>query len=332
MEKKLNLAEFISDAGKTAKDLVDSAVHTADQNDDGKFDFSDISIIAGNLGDAVKKGSQAVKDSAEEKARLLELKTLQPIFPIAVEDATSLDDADFLMPKFIRITERDKKHAESAVCQGSIGYVSEQKGLRFVNIFRDSVGAFGLTFYPDKESEFYYVDPSNRDHYIALDEYFSYLKIVRVNELKKLAQDLGAKYFKVTFMEEKASFSSNKLTASVKAASAAKMEAKHDSEKKKYSSVEIKAEMRGPGHSPMEPQLKYLQRDPSIQTLIELRMKESITQDKYMLKLSQSSGMKENDAVKIDAVLKGLKCSGNTTVAIEAKNESRRYFEYEIEF
>ena len=51
------------------------------------------------------------------------------------------------MSKFIRITERDKKHAESEVCKGSIGYVSEQKGLRIVNIFQDSIDAFGLTFY-----------------------------------------------------------------------------------------------------------------------------------------------------------------------------------------
>ena len=42
--------------------------------------------------------------------------------------------------------------------------------------------------------------------------------------------------------------------------------------------------------------------------------------------------MKESDAVKIDAVLKGLKCSGNTTVVSELRNEARRYLEYDIEF
>ena len=39
-----------------------------------------------------------------------------------------------------------------------------------------------------------------------------------------------------------------------------------------------------------------------------------------------------DDAVKIDAVLKGLKYVGNTTVASEVKNEARRYLEYDIEF
>ena len=57
-----------------------------------------------------------------------------------------------------------------------------------------------------------------------------------------------------------------------------------------------------------------------------------LLRQKFMLKMSTSSGMKESDAVKIDAVLKGMKFSGNTTVSSEAQNEARRYLEYEIEF
>ena len=65
-----------------------------------------------------------------------------------------------------------------------------------------------------------------------------------------------------------------------------------------------------------------------------MRMDEKapLLHQKLMLKLSNSSGIKESDAVKIDAALKGMKCSGNVTVESEAKNESRRYLEYEIEF
>lgn len=47
---------------------------------------------------------------------------------------------------------------------------------------------------------------------------------------------------------------------------------------------------------------------------------------------SNSSGIRESDVAKIDAVLKGMKVGGNATVFNEAKNESRRYLEYEIEF
>ena len=119
MEKKAKLSAFISDTGKVAKDIFgkskEFAVQTMDQNDDGKFDLADVSEMANAVSDAAKKGTQVIKNSLDEKARQLELKTLRPIFP------ESLDDADFLMPKFIRVTERGKKHSESNVCQGSIG-------------------------------------------------------------------------------------------------------------------------------------------------------------------------------------------------------------------
>lgn len=52
----------------------------------------------------------------------------------------------------------------------------------------------------------------------------------------------------------------------------------------------------------------------------------------YMIKLSNSSGLKENDAIKIDAILRGMRFAGNATVQSESKNEARRYLEYEIDF
>ncbi|MDD5856691.1 MAG: hypothetical protein PUE19_00570 [bacterium] len=328
MEKKIKFDAFVSGAGKTAKNLLDNAIQAVDQNDDGKLDLADVSAIAESMGNTVKKSAQAMKESAGEKARLLEIKSLRPIFP------DSLDSVDFLMPKFIRIVDRDKKHAESEVCQGSIGYHSEQKGLHIVNIFRDSIDAFGLMFFPDCDCEFYYIDPSDRDKYIALDEYFSYLKIVRVNELKKIAQDLGAKHFKVTYKEEQTSCSEKKIKAHINTIPSTIAEAERESSQKKYTTIDVAAEMSFPGHSPIKPQLKYLQRDPSIQTLIAMRMDENapLLHEKFMLKMSNSCGMKESEAVKIDAILKGLKCSDSASIANEAKNESRRYFEYDIEF
>ena len=328
MAKKINLKYLASDVMKTGKNLLDNAIQSADQNDDGKFDMEDVSVIAKSVGNSVKQGTIALKGSVDEQARLLELKTLQPIFPDA------LDSTEFLMPKFIRVADRDKKHAESEVCQGSIGYTSNSKGFQYVNIFRDSIDYFGLMFYPDSDYEFYYVDPSDRDRYVALDEYFSYLKIARVNELQKIAQDLGAKYFKVTYKEEQTSFSEKKMKGHANVKGIATADAEHNSMEKKYSTVEIAAEMEFPGHAPIKPQLKYMQRDPSIQTLVAMRMDENapLLNQKYMLKMSNSSGMKEADAAKIDGVLKGMKISGNATVSSEAKNEARRYLEYEIKF
>lgn len=330
MEKKFG--KLVSSVGKNAKDLLgkskDITIQVVDQNDDGKFDLEDVSMIAESVGNVMKKGAQTIKETTDEKARQLELKALQPIF------LETMIDTDFLMPKFIRITERDKKHAESEVCKGSIGFLSDQKGLHIVNIFRDSIDLYGLTFYPDCDSEFYYVDPSDREAYIALDEYFNYLKQVRISELQKIAQDLGAKHFRVTFKEEKTSFSERKANAKADAKAVSSVEMEQNYVDKKYSTAEIAAEMEFPGHAPIKPKLKYMKYDPSINGLVEMRMNEHapLLHQKFMLKLSNSSGLKESEAAKIDAVLKGMKCTGNATVVSETQNESRRYLEYEIDF
>jgi hypothetical protein len=335
-KKKYRIGEVSSKTGQSvaafmgkAKDTVVKRVH---RNGDGALDLpnlKDASAFAGGIGNAAKNAAGAVKGSVEAKSHELALKTLQPIF------ADDLDSADFLMPKLIRITEVDKRHAESAVCQGAIGFMSTQKGLKVINIFRKNVDAFGLTFYPDLESELYYVDPSDRDRYLALDDYFDFLKVARVNELQKIAQDLGAKHFRVTFKEQKTSFSEHaaKAAANLKSPHIS-VDAAHDLASTAVSMVEIAAEMDCPGHAPTQPKLFYLQREPSIQTLIALRMDKTspISHQKYTLKLSDSSGIKEKDAIKIDAALKAMKFTGNATVTSEARHEARRFLEYEIDF
>ena len=330
--KKKKLGSVLENVGSAAKGLIDKtkthAVQAMDQNNDGKFDISDVSIIAGAVGDTVKKRAAAVKEGVEDSHRRMELRSLQPIF------LDTLEQTEFLLSKFIRVTERDKKYAESDVCQGSIGFLSNKGGIRVVNIFKDSLNAFGLQFYPDAECEFYYVNPTDKNTYIALDEYFSYLKTVRVNELQRVAQDLGAKHFRVIYKEERISFSETKAKAQAKAAGVGNAEGEHDLSEEKCSVNDVAAGMFMEGHAPQEPELVYLLKDDNVQNLIHLRMKggDGFHHHKISIKLSNSSGLKESDAVKIDAFLKGVKVSGNATVVSEAKNESRRYFEYEIDF
>lgn len=334
-KKKIDIGLLAEEAGKNAVNLwskaKESIIRAADQNDDGALDIEDFSVIADTIGNAAKNTAATMRLSAEERNRENERKRLQPIF------ASDLDDADFLLSKLIRITEMDKRRAESEVCKGAIGFVSEQKDLRIVNIFRDKTEVFGLSFYPDTECEVYYVDPSDRDKYIALDDYFNFLKVARVNELQKIAQDLGAKHFRVTYKEQKTTFTGNavKRKGSIKYTGGSETaDAEHELATTAVSTVEVAAEMECPGHAPMEPTLFYLQREPSIQTLIALRMDKTspITHQKYTLKLSNTSGIKEKDAVRIDAALKAMKIVGNTTVTNEVRNESRRFFEYEIDF
>ena len=329
--KKINLGEVAVGAGKNAKAFLgktkDTIIKAVDQNGDGSFDFQDVSAMADSIGNAAQNAANAMRDNAEARNREKERNALQPIF---LED---LDSAEFTLSKLIRVADIDKKHAESEVCKGSAGFVSEQRELRIVNIYKNMIDAFGISLYPDADSEIYYIDPSDRNKYIALDDYFGYLKIARVNELQKIAQDLGAKHFRVTYREKKASITRNDMKAkgNVRAGAA---EAERNLSVSDNSNIEVAAEMQCLGHAPIEPKLFYLRGEPSIQSLIALRMDENspIFHQEFSLKLSNSSGIKEKDAVKIDAALKAMKISGNTTVVSEAQSESRRFFEYEVDF
>lgn len=329
--KKINLGEVAAGAGKNAKAFLgktkDTIIKAVDQNGDGSFDFKDVSAMADSIGNAAQNAANAMRDNAEARNREKERKALQPIF---LED---LDSTDFTLSKLIRVADIDKKHAESEVCKGSVGFISEQKELRIVNIYKNMVDAFGISLYPDADSEIYYIDPSDRNQYIALDDYFGYLKIARVNELQKIAQDLGAKHFRVTYMEKKASITKNDMKAkgNVRVGAA---DAERNFSISDNANIEVAAEMQCLGHAPIEPKLLYLRGEPSIQSLIALRMDENsqIFHQEFSLKLSNSSGIKEKDAVKIDAALKAMKISGNTTVVSEAQSESRRFLEYEVDF
>jgi len=326
MKKKIET--LLTGVEKAAGDLIDNVVQAVDQNDDGKFDLLDVSVIADSVESAMQKGKQAVKDSVDEKSKQHELKMLQPIF------ADTLVASDFSMPKFIRIVERDGKYIDSPVCQNSIGHWSKEKEVQFVNIFHDSLDAFELNFHPNSDCEFYYVNPSDPKQYISLDKYFNYLKIARINELKMIAMDLGAKYFKVTYKEEQVTLLNKKARVSADAKKVGKVDVDRNTEKKEYTNIKIEAEMDCVAHAPKQPELKYLQNDTSIQTLVAMRLKtdSQLIRDKYVLEMSQSSGMTEKEAAKIDVVLNGLKCAGNATIVSEVQNEARRILEYDIEF
>lgn len=330
--KKFDIGIIASGASKSALDVLgrtrNKIIEVADQNGDGRLDLKDANEIAGAVSSLAKKSAESLKTGIDAKAREYEERALQPIF----ED--SIEDADFSLTKLIRVCEVDKKRADSEICQGSIGYLTTLKELKVVNIYTDNIDKFGITFYPDSSYEFYYVDPRDRDRYIALEDYFGYLKIERINELQKIAQDLGATHFKVTYKEEKSTLSTQKKAGKAFASQIVTAEGNRDSNESSYANVEIAAEMTCPGHTPIEPKLNYLQKDSSVQNLIAMRMDEHspISHHKFSLKLSNSSGIKESDAIKIDAALKLFKSTGNFTVTNEVQNEARRQLEYEIDF
>ena len=334
-KKKNNLGEATADAGKAAAGLFGKAkkavINAIDQNGDGSFDIDDVSKVTDSVKAVVKDTGEKWSESFEQKRKQKELDTLRPIFEADV------DKPDFALPKLIRIAAMDEKHAESDVCKNSIGYVFASKELDVITIYPEKIADFELEFYPDLDSEMYFVDPADRDHYIALDKFFNYLKVARISELQKIAQDLGAKHFRVTYKEHQRKFMANdaKGKGLIRAVGkqGANVEAEHHRSEGNDSKIEIAAEMEYIGHKPVEPTLVYFRKDPQIQSLVSSRMADNaMTRQVYSLDLSNSSGIKMKDALKIDAALSAMKVGGNMTVTSEVQSEMQRVFEYEIDF
>lgn len=176
---------------KGASDILnkahDNVVHAIDVNGDGKFDFQDIKNAAGNVGETAQKAAENVKKDIQKGKKKLEekmreakiaadLKSLRPIF------RDTIDGPEFAIPKLLMITDGpDRAHKESEACKDSVGFINKVEKMDVVTIYKNNADVLGVEFYPDENGEVYYVDPSDRDHYISLDEYFEYLKNARLH-------------------------------------------------------------------------------------------------------------------------------------------------------
>lgn len=322
--KGSRLASMIKDAKERASKLAENAgrtvVNALDRNDDGKLDLKDLSTIASSM------------EEKREKDRIeKELNSLKPIFE---ETITS---PEFILPKLIRVAEIDRKHSESPLCKNSVGFRSEHEDIQIITIYPEQAAHFGLEFYPNKDSEIYYVDPCNRDCYIALDEYFKYLRLAKVNELQMIAQSLGAKHFKVTYVEQNSADHSDNAEAKVKVKVPGKgdfvNEAEHSMNSREFRKVEVAAEMDCLGHEPVEPTLVYLKSDPNIEAMVKMRMsKNAPIHQKVSVSLMSASGIKVKDAAKIDDALQALHFNANVSIQRDAKSEDRTILEYEIDY
>lgn len=327
-DKGGKIKTFMSTAGQKTQELLQGIVEKTEQNGDGKVVLENAAALVNSAGTAAKRMLLGAAELADEASRQYELKKLNPLF-----ESELYKDSETL-PRFVRIIPREKRYAESELCTGAVGYRSTYSKQELVNIFQDSVEGLGLHLYPSLDEEFYFVDPTEPNRYLALSKYFDYLKDARINELQKIAQDLGAKHFRITYKEEKTTLLNRNVKAEAKFKKFSNAKNDYDREQKQYAAIRVAAEMDFPGHPPIEPQLRYLQHDQNVLGLIRLRMDEQapLLRQTLLLEMSSTSGMSEKDAASIDTVLSGMKCSGNTSISSEVQNESRRYLEYEIEF
>lgn len=328
---KKNTGRLVHSAKEAIDQTKEAAVQAMDQTGDGKVDLDDVAAVAGVVGGAVKKGARALKEGADEQSRLRELNALQPFFA----DVLGKDGAEF--PRIIGIAERDERYVKSPVCKGAIGYYLQAPKAKVLNLFKDTISG-ELSFYPALDSGIYYLHPFIPNFYIEANHYFEYIKRAHIEEMKRVAQMLGARHIVVRFKYDEKDHAQEKIKAHVKAgavkAAGANVDAEQDTSASGSSSVRIESETRFTGQQPERPELHYLKNDPGIENLIEMRMnpESKVEQEHIVEKSSISAGMSKSDVATIDAALKGIDTKGQVSFKSQYENESRRSLEYEIEF
>lgn len=336
------LKDAIAEAGKAAKEFLDKAqdtvTHAIDANGDGKLDFKDVKHVAEGVGDKaqnvvgnIKEGIEENRKKQEEKRRVAkfesDLKTLRPIF------SDEINGPEFPFPKLVMLVNGpDKAHKESEACKDSVGFYNTADGLDIVTIYKSNADVLGVGFYPDEDSEAYYVNPVDRDNYISLKKYTEYLIIQRMGEMQQIAQALGAKHFKVKIVTTDSGKEVESLGAQV-GIQRINADVKGKRTVRRSKIFDLTAESTFLGQEPVEPELKYLAKDPIIQSLVKMRLgKNKMKSQTFILQLSDTAGIRTEDALKIGAALKGIKSSAGVQFVNDIETQANSYFEYTVEF
>lgn len=349
-----SFGETLGSLGLHARDAAAKAqsaiTKTVDRNGDGKIDAEDFGLTRESLeaaGDAVKgaaiaagrglkAGGSAVGKAFSDTRLQAERKALRPVFleelPFAIDRAES---ANLDPPSILSITVRDKKRAESEVCQGSVGYYQAAKGYSFLCLYEDNLKPFSLTFYPTASQGIFLASPYQDGVYIAVDEYFNFIRKGIVNELELVAQNLGAKHVRISFQEDTKAHTMQKVRSHAKVPGTAAAY-DHESSLHESSNVEIAADVKFSGYSsPVMPDLVYFRNESDILKLIQMRTSNSANQIEsktYRFQCNRLFGVKEKREGEISAVLNYVKPSGATSYNQNIQRESRTILEYSIEF
>ena len=285
------------------------------------------------VSDNVKEGSAQLTDYLDKTKYENDKKRLCPFYK------ENFEAENFALPQMIRLVDQDERRTNKA-CEGAVGFETNTKDMNVLNIYVENAPMLGVTFYPYVRDAVYFVDPCHPQLYIQLDEYFAYLKKVRVDELQKVAQSLGATHVKISLKEQKKSSSTQSTKGKMNASGAAVFKANGEGSSQRISdemtTIEVAAEVDFSGGSePTEPKLVYFKNESDVNALIHMRMDPNANQilsKTYSFSYKNSSGIQVNDAIKIDAALKLMKCNMGGTVLNEARCESDLVLEYSIQF
>lgn len=307
---------------------------------DKKKSAGAISTLVKNTVDFSKKAaadtkvgiaSMVEKSKADGYAR--RMKKYNPLFP------DQFKSESFNLPNIIMIVD-DAVRRDIDVCEGAIGWLSNDSGAEVLCLYDEAVEFSGVQFVPSVTCDaFYYVDAFDRNRFIRTDCIFDKAHEERMAELEHVAYCLGAKYCTIEISE--ATLDVQKQSKSVKIT--AKKGTSSCTESMEQSSSTTGQNRRGgrseaqfEGHNnPRVPQLKWFAHDDTIKRLVEMCCEGKRDVKTKMLELSGSSSatMSQKAACAIDGAigkLGGVK--GGMSMDAQATKEHHSKLMFYIEF
>lgn len=276
--------------------------------------------------------STAIEKQRQENIQR-RIKKLNPLFP----DKYFSDE--FHIPNVIFIVD-DAVRRDNVLCEGAIGWLSNDSGIETLYMYDEFVPQSGITFVPTANCDAaYYVDNFDRSRFIKTDCIFTKAHEERLAELKHIAYSLGAKKCTIEIIEGSSDKARSKMKYGDKAkfmgvTASQSLESSSSNSNNVRRSGLIVAEFEGSDDIQI-PTLKWFKYDDNILRLIDNRTYAKNTVKYEMVSIAGSScaTMSKSTACSIDCSIREY-AGGGTSISLDsqAEREMRSELKYTIEF
>ena len=291
---------------------------------------------AGKVSEAGKKaavsmqaGIQTMSNNAQQQAYEDRMKKYAPLFP------DQYRNADFNIPNLIQIVD-DAVRKGIDVCEGAIGWISQEKGIEVMHLYDEAITFSGLQFLPAAVCDsVYYVDPFNRNCYISIDSYFSHIQQAKLAELQHIAFSLGVKHYWVEMVEMTSDSQQSKGASSLKGIKGVDASAEREISQSTVAHSKSLAEGSFTGaRKPIRPTLCWFAHDSNVKNLINMRCSDDADSaiTTYTIELSNSSAAMISASTAASIDMAAGKLGASCKFHAQSVREHNRKMIFKLEF
>ena len=261
------------------------------------------------------------------------IKKLNPLFP------DKYFSEEFHIPNVIIIVD-DAVRRDKELCEGAIGWLSNNLEAEILYMYDEFVAQSGITFVPSATcNAAYYIDNFDRSKFVKTDCIFTKAHEERLAELKHIAYCLGAKKCTIEIIEGSSDKSKSKMKYGEKAeykkvSASLSQESSSSNSSNFHRSGLIVAEFEGSSEVQM-PNLKWFKYDDNILRLIDNRTnsKNAVKYEMVNIAGSSCATMSKSAAYAVDCSVKEF-AGGSASISLDsqAEREMRSELKYTIEF